>query len=72
MNPLRKSIIPTTISNQNDGGKDTVTHTGGLLIFTSYAMMISPSHHLGLIHPTLLSTGPHQTANCRVTYKKIL
>ena len=50
INPLRKSIIPTSISNQNNGGEDTITHTGGLLIFPSYAMMISPFSPLKLIH----------------------
>lgn len=60
MNPLGKSIIPTSISNQNDGGKDTITHSGGLLIFTSYAMMISPFSPFGIDSP---NTALHRTTS---------
>lgn len=59
MNPLKKSIIPTSISNQNDGGKDTIIHTSGLQIFTNHAMMISPFSPFG--------TDSHNTALHRTT-----
>lgn len=71
MTPLRKSIIPASISNQNDGGKDIITHTGGLLIFTSYAMMISPFSPVGIDLPTTALHRTTSTPNCRVTYKKM-
>lgn len=72
MNSLRKSIIPTSISNQNVGGKDTVTHTGGLLIFTSYAMIISSFSPIGIDSPSTALRRTTSTSNCRVTYKKML
>lgn len=72
MTPLRKSVIPASISNQNDGGKDIITHTGGLLIFTSYAMMISPSSPVGIDLPTIALRRTTSTPNCRVSYKKLL